>query len=102
AVRGGAPRRGPDASLGEPTPLRAGGVRAPAVDVRPQRVSPSGTDAARIGRRLAMTSHASPAHTAAAGDAFARDRLSHVLPDFTRISWVGDRARSIWEPRIQR
>jgi hypothetical protein len=49
-----------------------------------------------------MTSQASPAQAAAAGNAFARDRLTHVLPDFTRISWVGDRARSIWEPRIQR
>ena len=36
----------------------------------------------------------------AAIDAFQRDRLAHVLPDFTRISWVNDRARSVWEPRI--
>ncbi len=47
-----------------------------------------------------MTSGISPASTAL--DLFARDRLGYMLPDFTRISWVGDRARSIWEPRIQR
>ena len=35
-------------------------------------------------------------------DAFQRDRLSYVLPDFTRISWVSDQARATWEPRIQR
>ena len=35
-------------------------------------------------------------------DAFQRDRLSYVLPDFTRISWVSDKARATWEPRIQR
>ena len=49
-----------------------------------------------------MTSGASPAPPIVAANAFARDRLTHVLPDFTRISWVGDRARSVWEPRIQR
>src|SRR4029453_10011851 len=38
----------------------------------------------------------------AATDAFRRDRLAHVLPDFTRLSWVNDRARSVWEPRITR
>src|SRR5262245_45965834 len=49
-----------------------------------------------------MSSQASPAQRTAAGDAFARDRLTYVLPDFTRISWVGDHARSTWEPRVQR
>lgn len=29
-------------------------------------------------------------------------RLSFQLPDFTRISWVSDRARSVWQPRISR
>ena len=33
---------------------------------------------------------------------FAHDRLSYVLPDFTRVSWVSDAARGVWEPRIQR
>jgi 2-polyprenyl-3-methyl-5-hydroxy-6-metoxy-1,4-benzoquinol methylase len=36
----------------------------------------------------------------AALDQFRHDRLPHVLPDFTRISWVSDRARAVWEPRI--
>ena len=35
-------------------------------------------------------------------DAFRADRLPHVLPDFTRISWVNDAARQVWEPRISR
>jgi SAM-dependent methyltransferase len=35
-------------------------------------------------------------------EAFQRDRLPHVLPDFTRISWVNDRAREIWQPRLAR
>jgi 2-polyprenyl-3-methyl-5-hydroxy-6-metoxy-1,4-benzoquinol methylase len=35
-----------------------------------------------------------------ASDAFRRDRLPHVLPDFTRLSWVNDRARNVWAPRI--
>ncbi len=30
------------------------------------------------------------------------DRLPFVLPDFARHSWVGERARIIWEPRIER
>lgn len=30
------------------------------------------------------------------------DRLQHVLPDFTRISWASDETRSAWEPRIWR
>jgi 2-polyprenyl-3-methyl-5-hydroxy-6-metoxy-1,4-benzoquinol methylase len=38
----------------------------------------------------------------AATEAFRGDRLPHVLPDFTRLSWVNDRARSVWEPRIAR
>ena len=35
-------------------------------------------------------------------EAFRRDRLAHVLPDFTRISWVSDAARAVWEPRLGR
>ncbi len=31
----------------------------------------------------------------------AMTRLSHRLPDFTRYSWASDKARSVWEPRIQ-
>jgi hypothetical protein len=38
----------------------------------------------------------------AALEAFKLDRLAHVLPDFTRVSWVSDRARGVWEPRITR
>ena len=30
------------------------------------------------------------------------DRLPFVLPHFARHSWVGERARIIWEPRIER
>jgi hypothetical protein len=30
------------------------------------------------------------------------DRLDFSLPDFTRISWVSDRAREVWEPRLRR
>ena len=45
--------------------------------------------------RLAATSSA----TSSAG---AVDRLPFVLPDFTRHSWVGERARIAWEPRIKR
>ena len=30
------------------------------------------------------------------------DRLDFQLPEFTRISWVGDRARDAWQPRMQR
>ena len=37
-----------------------------------------------------------------AAELFQRDRLPHVLPDFTRISWVNDRARDVWEPRVAR
>lgn len=33
---------------------------------------------------------------------FQRDRLGFRLPDFTRLSWVSDPARGVWEPRIQR
>jgi hypothetical protein len=35
-------------------------------------------------------------------EAFELDRLAHVLPDFTRVSWVSDRARGVWEPRVSR
>ena len=45
---------------------------------------------------------ASGAHDSPAVEVFRRDRLTHVLPDFTRISWVNDRARATWEPRISR
>src|SRR5262249_8279463 len=31
-----------------------------------------------------------------------RERLDFVLPDFTRLSWVGDAARRAWEPRLER
>ena len=37
-----------------------------------------------------------------ANEAFRRDRLAHVLPDFTRLSWVNDRAQTVWAPRITR
>jgi hypothetical protein len=30
------------------------------------------------------------------------DRLNFVLPDFIRLSWVGDHAREIWAPRFKR
>jgi hypothetical protein len=30
------------------------------------------------------------------------ERLDFVLPDFVRLSWVSDRAREVWEPRIRR
>jgi hypothetical protein len=30
------------------------------------------------------------------------DRLNFTLPDFTRLSWTSDTARSVWEPRISR
>lgn len=30
------------------------------------------------------------------------DRLSFRLPDFTRVAWVGDHAREVWEPRMRR
>lgn len=48
-----------------------------------------------------MTSGA-PTRSPAATESFQRDRLPHMLPDFTRISWVNDRARGVWEPRITR
>jgi hypothetical protein len=48
-----------------------------------------------------MTAEATPVASPSI-DAFQRDRLSYVLPDFTRISWVSDKARATWEPRIQR
>lgn len=48
-----------------------------------------------------MTS-GTPTRSPAATESFQRDRLPHVLPDFTRISWVNDRAREAWEPRIAR
>ena len=34
--------------------------------------------------------------------AFQNSRLSYVLPDFTRLSWVSDDARAVWEPRLSR
>ena len=30
------------------------------------------------------------------------ERLDFTLPDFTRVAWVGDRAREVWEPRFAR
>jgi hypothetical protein len=30
------------------------------------------------------------------------ERLPFVLPDFTRLMWVSDRAREVWAPRLQR
>ncbi|MBN1993733.1 MAG: methyltransferase domain-containing protein [Anaerolineae bacterium] len=30
------------------------------------------------------------------------ERLDFVLPDFTRLSWAGSRAREVWEPRLGR
>ena len=48
-----------------------------------------------------MTSE-TPTRSQAATDTFRQDRLAHVLPDFTRLSWVNDRARGVWEPRITR
>jgi hypothetical protein len=30
------------------------------------------------------------------------ERLDFVLPDFTRLSWVSDAARDVWEPRLGR
>ncbi len=32
----------------------------------------------------------------------AMDRLDFALPEFTRLSWVSDRAREVWEPRLRR
>src|SRR5919201_1053989 len=29
-------------------------------------------------------------------------RLDFTLPDFTRFSWVSDRAREVWQPRLSR
>lgn len=29
------------------------------------------------------------------------ERLNFALPDFTRISWVSDRARETWQPRVE-
>ena len=30
------------------------------------------------------------------------ERLDFRLPDFTRMSWVSDRAREVWQPRVHR
>ncbi|HEY9420080.1 MAG TPA: hypothetical protein VIW92_01575 [Thermoanaerobaculia bacterium] len=30
------------------------------------------------------------------------ERLGFLLPDFTRLAWVNDAARSVWEPRFRR
>ncbi|MCP4547299.1 MAG: radical SAM protein [bacterium] len=32
----------------------------------------------------------------------ATERLDYTFPDFTRVSWVSDAARTIWEPRLNR
>jgi hypothetical protein len=39
---------------------------------------------------------------AAAAGPYGLDRLSFQLPEFQRVSWVSDRAREVWEPRIRR
>ena len=49
-----------------------------------------------------MGTVASSENVVSSADEFERDRLAHVLPDFTRLSWVSDRARATWEPRISR
>ena len=38
----------------------------------------------------------------AQSDGAPMDRLDFTLPDFTRIAWVGDRAREVWAPRLGR
>jgi SAM-dependent methyltransferase len=38
----------------------------------------------------------------AARDPTMMQRLDFVLPDFTRVAWVSDRARAVWEPRLTR
>jgi hypothetical protein len=43
-------------------------------------------------------SASSPAQTIPASP----ERLPFRLPDFTRIAWASERARGVWEPRIQR
>ncbi len=30
------------------------------------------------------------------------ERLDFVLPDFTRLSWVSEKAREVWQPRLHR
>ena len=35
-------------------------------------------------------------------EAFTADRLDFQLHDFTRLSWVNDGARDLWQPRMQR
>ena len=49
-----------------------------------------------------MTGETAQATVNAAEKAFELDRLQYVLPDFTRVSWVSDSARAVWEPRIHR
>jgi Methionine biosynthesis protein MetW len=34
--------------------------------------------------------------------AYGMERLTFRLHNFTRVSWVSDRARAVWEPRVQR
>ena len=29
-------------------------------------------------------------------------RLAFSLPEFTRLAWVSDQAREVWEPRLAR
>ena len=70
---------------------RAGSVCASPVDGGTERLSPPGAASSRSRReRRVMTAEPSPVASPPL-DAFRRDRLSHVLPDFTRISWVSDR-----------
>jgi hypothetical protein len=41
-------------------------------------------------------------HERGCSDARTMEKLSFTLPDFTRITWVSDRARGVWEPRLNR
>lgn len=34
--------------------------------------------------------------------AFADNRLDFVLPDFTRVAWVSDELREVWQPKVFR
>ncbi|HEX7137431.1 MAG TPA: hypothetical protein VF219_06280, partial [Vicinamibacterales bacterium] len=65
-----------------------------------ERIPPSGAGTAqRPGEPIVI---ANEIRAPGVHDDFTRDRLCYVLPDFTRVSWVSDRARETWEPRIQR
>src|SRR5215813_11210230 len=71
--------------------------------IGPERISRPGARTARAARERRMTRPDSAAvGPVTACEAFELDRLPHVLPDFTRVSWVSDRAHGVWEPRIAR